>query len=89
MNQPDRKKRKFTYFEFREVFDELKEIAHNESKNLSANVTVPEVVREMTLNRANQYRKLHGKKPLKLCPAAGKFAPGGNRPARAVVTKTA
>src|SRR6266480_5218219 len=89
MNQPNRKKRKFTYFEFREVFNELKQIAHDESKNLSTNVTMPEVVREMTLNRANQYRKLRGKKPLKLCPAAGKFAPGGYRPARAVVTKSA
>ena len=88
MNQPDKKKQKFTYFEFREVLDELKQIAASESKNLAKNVTLPEVIRELTLNRANQHRKLNGKAPLEgLDPAAGKFAPGAARPARAVITK--
>jgi len=77
MNQPDKKKRKFTYFEFEEVFSEFIKMAEEETARTGRVVTAPELIRRDTLKHANAHRVKNGQKPLDLDPSAGKFAPGG------------
>jgi hypothetical protein len=76
MNQPDSKKRKFTYFEFEDVFADLQKMAKEETGRCGHVVTVPELIRRITLKQVNAYRAKHGQKPLDYDPSAGKFAPG-------------
>lgn len=77
MNQPDSKKRKFTYFENKDVFAALQEMADEETQKQGRVVTVPELIRETALKRANMFLNKHGKKPTDYDTTAGKFAPGG------------
>ena len=77
MNQPDSKKRKFTYFEHRDVFAVLQEMADEETKKQGRVVTVPEIIRESALKRANTFLNKQGKSPIDYDTTAGKFAPGG------------
>jgi hypothetical protein len=86
MNQPDKSKRKFTYFENRDVFIALTEMAKEETDKRGEIVTVPTLIREVALKRANEFRRGKGQKPIDYDPSAGKFAPvGAASPAQAVV----
>src|SRR6266576_6208847 len=86
MNTPDENKRKVTYFEHKEVYATLKQIAGDETKLQTYAVTVPEVIRTLTLLRANEYLRKHGRKQIAYDPSAGKFAPANAAsPARALV----
>ena len=77
MNQASKSKRKFTFFENREVFAALQQMAKAETEKRGHIVSVPELIREISLKRANEYRVKQGKKPIQYDPSAGKFAPGG------------
>jgi hypothetical protein len=87
MNQPNNDKRKYTYYEHREVYATLVQIAEEETKSQPYTVTVGQIIRTLTWLRVNEYRKKHGQKPIMCDPAAGaKFAPGNAAlPHRAVV----
>lgn len=63
-NQLDPNKRRVTYAEWIEVFDEIEKIAKDEGKSPT------EVIRETVLKRANNYRKRTGRKPLPFDPSA-------------------
>jgi hypothetical protein len=77
MNQPDKNKRKFTYFEHKNVFATLQLIAKDETSIRGREVTVPELIRKETLVLANKYRRKHGKPEIEYDPSGGKFVPGG------------
>ena len=86
MNQPDKAKRRFTYFENRDVFNTLTQIANEETEKRGEIVTVPALIREVALKRANEFLRRKGQEPIDYDPSAGKFAPSGARAAaRAVV----
>jgi len=87
MNKPDRNKRKFTYFERKEVMETLQQMAEEETEGPGYIVTVPELIRRSTLNLANRYLKRHDKKPIEYDPSAGKFAPGNPSPDNLVVNE--
>jgi hypothetical protein len=75
MNQPDKKKRKFTYFEHKKVFNTLERIAKDETSMRGRIVTVPELIRNLTKALANEYRSKRGKRLINYDTSAGKFAP--------------
>ena len=75
MNKPDEKKRKVTYFEHKGVYATLEQIAGDETKIQPYAVSVPEIIRTLTLARANGYLRKHGQKQIDYDPSAGKFAP--------------
>lgn len=77
MNQPDSTKKKFTYFENKQVFAALQDMAAEETARQGRVVTVPELLREAALKRANTYLSKRGKKTIDYDTTAGKFAPGG------------
>src|SRR3954447_22247484 len=79
MNRPHKDKRKFTYFENRQVFDTLVQIAKEKTAEQGRIVTVPELIREDTLAVANKFLRKHGKQPIEYDTGAGKFAPGSGR----------
>jgi hypothetical protein len=86
MNQPDKSKRKFTYFENRDVFIALTQMAKEETEKRGEIVTVPALIREVMLKRANEFLRGKRQKPIDYDPSAGKFAPSGAAAAaRAVV----
>src|SRR5207237_10443735 len=76
---------KFTYFEHKEVFETLRQIAIEETDRPGHRVTVPELIRKITLKLANKYLVRHGKKPIDYDTSAGKFAPGDPSPDKVVV----
>lgn len=77
MNQVSKIKRKLTYFEFKDIFKELTVLAKEESDKQGRTVTIGEIVRRASLEKANEHRKKNGKKLLDLDTSAGKFAPSG------------
>jgi hypothetical protein len=77
MNKPHEDKRKVTYFEHKQVFKTLQDIAKEETEKQGHLVEVPEIIRKSTLKLANKYRVQHGEKPIDYDPSSGKFAPGG------------
>jgi hypothetical protein len=87
MNQPNRNKRKFTYFEHKEVIATLQQMAKEETEGPGHIVTVPELIRRSTLKLANKYLTRHGKKQIDYDPSAGKFAPGNPLPDKVVVNE--
>ena len=76
MNTPSKNKRKVTYQEHKSVHATLKQIAADETKTQPYPVSVGEVLRTLTLARANEYRRKRGQPPIAYDPSAGKFAPG-------------
>jgi hypothetical protein len=77
MNAPDKSKKKFTFFIHKDVFKIYEQIAKDESEKLGRTVTVPELLRRDSLERANSVLKKKGKRLLDLDPSAGKFASAG------------
>jgi hypothetical protein len=77
MNQPSKDKKKFTFFEQKDVFSELQQAATTQTETYGRIIKVPEIIRTLTLNFANEIRKKQGKEPIDYNPASGKFAPGG------------
>jgi len=77
MNQPSKDKTKFTFFEHKDVFSEMKQAAAEQSEKYGRIVKIPEIIRTLTLNFANERRKKLGKEPIDYDPASGKFAPPG------------
>lgn len=87
-SQPSILKSKFTYFEHKDVLTELKQMAKEESDKRGRTVTLPELIREVALKRANERRKKMGKKLLDLDPSAGKFASAGPGAVSQVIIRT-
>jgi hypothetical protein len=75
MNQPDRDKRKFTYYEHNGVFATLQLIAKDETSTRGRIVRASELIRNMTRARANEYHRKHGQPRIKYDTTSGKFAP--------------
>jgi hypothetical protein len=75
MNQHHKDKRKFTYFEHKNVFSTLELIAEEETSMHGRIVRVPELIRRMTRVRANKYRTKHGQPEINYDTSSGKSAP--------------
>ena len=76
INTPGKQKRKVTYFENKKVYEALVKMAADETARQGRVVSVPELIREIALKRANAYLAKQGKKRIDYDPSAGKFAPG-------------
>jgi hypothetical protein len=79
MNTPKKNKKKYTYYDHKQVLATLEQVAKEETtkRGHGRNVTAPELIREMTLNLANKHLIEGGKEPIRYDTSAGKFAPGG------------
>lgn len=76
-NQPAKDKVKYTLFFHDDVLNEFAKMAEEETEKQGRPVTVPEIIRDATIKRANEHRKKQGKKLFDLDPSAGKFASWG------------
>jgi hypothetical protein len=75
--QAHRSKRKITYFEHKDVHAELERIAKEEGEKRGHKIYWAELIRNMTLELANEHRKKRNAEPIAYDPSSGKFAPAG------------
>lgn len=78
-NQLNPDKSKIIYAEWSEVRDYLREMADETGKKEGRDISEAEMMRGLTLDAVNKWRKAQGKEALDLDPAS---APGGRPPNR-------
>ncbi|SRR6266480_282783 len=89
MNQPHKDKKKYTYYDHKDVLTTLMIIAKDEASTRGRTVTVPELIRNLTSARTNTYLRKRGQREIKYDTSDGGFGPTSVKSIRAQMkTKT-